>query len=98
VQFTINVYNPDDYENIIKATVQVQEAMEKDSKLGLFVNFNMGFVAVGLMYADCPPEPPAAFEPFHKLSSLMQNMCPTTNGTLLTLAQVLSGAHQGTQK
>lgn len=29
--------------------------MEKDPKIGVFTNFNNGFVAVGLLYGDTPP-------------------------------------------
>lgn len=89
VQYTINLYNPEDYVEIIKATIAVQEAMEKDSKIGLFTNFNNGFVAVGLLYGDTPAERPPAFEPFHNLKSLINTVVPSTNGTLLSLNQVI---------
>lgn len=71
--------------------------MEKDSKIGLFVNFNQGFVAVGLLYADWPSERPAAFEPFYNLTSQISEAAPTTNGTLLSLAQAM-GHPQTPQK
>jgi hypothetical protein len=32
--------------------------MEQDPKIGLFVNFQGAAVAVGLLYADIPAEPP----------------------------------------
>lgn len=88
-QYTINLYNPQDYAGVIDATIKVQEAMEKDSKIGSFTNFNAGFIAVGLLYADTASERPAAFEPFWNLKSLMMTACPTTEGTLLSLAQVM---------
>ena len=94
VQYTINVYNPEDYVNIIKATIAVQEAMENDPKIGLFVNFNPGFVAVGLLYGDTPNEKVSAFEPFHNLTSLVTTAFPTTNGTLLSLAQAMGHAQE----
>jgi FAD/FMN-containing dehydrogenase len=71
IQYTINIYNPSDYANIIDATAYVQKAMEMDPKIGLFTNFNNEFVAVGLLYADTPAERPKAFETFFKLESLM---------------------------
>ena len=89
VQYTINLYNPEDYIEINKATIAVQNAMENDPKIGLFTNFNNGFVAVGLLYGDTPAEQPAAFEPFYNLKSLMTTVLPSTNGTLLSLAQVM---------
>ncbi|KAJ5092888.1 hypothetical protein N7456_008749 [Penicillium angulare] len=100
VQYTINLYKPDSYIEIIKATIAVQEAMENDPKIGLFTNFNNGFVAVGLFYADTPAERPSAFEPFDKLGqeSLMMAAVPTTNGTILSLAQAMGMVHAETKK
>ncbi|KAE8411403.1 6-hydroxy-D-nicotine oxidase [Aspergillus pseudocaelatus] len=89
VQYMIYLYNPDDHVQINKATVAVQNAMEDDPKIGLFTNFNNGFVAVGLLYGDTPAEPPSAFESFYNLKSLMTIALPTTNGTLLSLAQAM---------
>ncbi|KAJ5914076.1 6-hydroxy-D-nicotine oxidase [Penicillium tannophilum] len=89
VQYTINLYNPEDHVEINKATVAVQNAMEDDPKIGLFTNLNNGFVAVGLLYGDISTERPAAFEPFYNLKSLMTTVLPSTNGTLLSLAQAM---------
>ncbi|KAJ5091509.1 hypothetical protein NUU61_006379 [Penicillium alfredii] len=94
VQYTINLYNPEDYVEIIKATIAVQEAMENDPKIGLFTNFNNGFVAVGLLYGDTPTEKPPVFEPFHRLESLMATALPSTDGTLLSLAQAMGHAQE----
>ncbi len=84
-QYTVNLYDPSDYVNILLATVKVQEAMETDPKIGLFVNFQPGFVAVGLLYADAPAERPKAFDPFFNLKSLINGGVPTTNGTIKSL-------------
>lgn len=93
-QYTINLYKPDDYVGIIKATIHVQDAMEKDPKIGLFTNFNAGFTAVGLCYADHPKEEVDAFKPFHDLDSLMMNACSKTDGTLLSLAVTMGHAQE----
>ncbi|OKL57121.1 hypothetical protein UA08_07505 [Talaromyces atroroseus] len=98
VQYTINLYNPEDYVEIIKATIAVQEAMEKDPKIGLFTNFNNGFVAVGLIYGDTPAEGPSPFAPFDNLKSLMVNAVPSTNGTLLSLAQAMGHAQEAKKR
>lgn len=90
VQATISLYNPQDYVEIIKATVSVQEEMEKDPNIGLFCNFNVGFVAVGMIYAKGTDEQQTAFEPFHNLTSLISEVMPRTNGTLLSLAKSMS--------
>lgn len=84
------MYNPEDRENILKATLEVQDAMEKDPKIGLFVNFNKGVVVVGLLYADHPEQPPAAFKPFHDLTSLIATIAPTANGTLFDLTKIMA--------
>ncbi|PIG81073.1 hypothetical protein AARAC_010256 [Aspergillus arachidicola] len=97
VQYTINLYSPDDHVEINKATVAVQKAMEDDPKIGLFTNFNNGFVAVGLFYGGTPAEPPSVFESLYNLESLMTTALPTTNGTLLSLAQTM-GHTQVSQK
>lgn len=79
---------------INQATFEVQQTMEEDPRIGLFTNFNNGFVAVGLLYGDHPAESEAreTFKPFHNLKSLMTTVLPSTNGTLLSLAQAMGHA------
>lgn len=67
--------------------------MESDPNIGLFVNFRKGVVIVGMFYADQPVEKPKAFDSFLSLSSLLQAMLPTTNGTLSSLVQTLDRFH-----
>ncbi|KAI1773054.1 hypothetical protein F4818DRAFT_453407 [Hypoxylon cercidicola] len=93
IQYTINFYDPVDYKNIIKATIQVQEYMESDPKIGLFTNFRNDLIIVGMLYADCPAETPKAFDPFFKLTSLVNVMLPTTNGTISSLVKTLGQLH-----
>ncbi|KAF7532617.1 hypothetical protein G7054_g7835 [Neopestalotiopsis clavispora] len=93
IQYAINVYNAADLDNLLEATVEVQTAMESDPNIGLFVNFRKGVVIVGMFYADQPLEKPKAFESFLSLSSLVQAMLPTTNGTLSSLVQTLDRFH-----
>lgn len=94
VQYTINLYNPEDHVAINQATFKVQQTMEEDPKIGLFTNFNNGFVAVGLLYGDHPAESETreTFRPFHDLKSLVTTVVPSTNGTLSTLAQAMGHA------
>lgn len=89
VQYTINMYDTSDHHNVLAAFVKVQEAMELDHKIGLFINTRKDYIAVGLFYADWPTESPRVFEPFSKLTSLIAAVVPTTNGTLLTLTNLL---------
>ncbi|KAK8054743.1 FAD-binding domain-containing protein [Apiospora phragmitis] len=84
-KYAVHIYDPSDYVSILKATVQVQESIESDSKIGLFVSFNPTFVAVGLLYADAPTEIPAAFKPFLDLTSLLNMAVLWTDGTIKSL-------------
>ncbi|KAI5926035.1 hypothetical protein F4810DRAFT_708117 [Camillea tinctor] len=87
-QYTINLYNPSDYVNILKATVEAQEALDGDPKANLVAHFTTDHAAVGLSYADVPTEKPRAFSPFSSLTSLTKAAVPTTNGTILSLVKV----------
>ncbi|KAI1858520.1 uncharacterized protein JN550_012567 [Neoarthrinium moseri] len=89
-QFTIDMYDPSDYMNINAATLSVQDEMEKDPKLNLFTNYNMGFVAVFQLYADCPTERPKAFEVLENLPSKINTPLPKTDGTVLSFVETLS--------
>lgn len=93
VQYTANLYDAADLHNIVKATVQVQDAMETDPKIGLFTNFRKPFIAVGMLYADWSDDTPKAFSPFLDLDSLVNVMIPRTNGTMLSLVQLLGQFH-----
>ncbi|KAI1499123.1 6-hydroxy-D-nicotine oxidase [Biscogniauxia marginata] len=88
-QFTVNLYDPSDYANILRATVEVQEAMERDPKYGIFVNFNPTFVAVGLFYAAAADEKPEAFNSFFNLGSLITTVASNTHGTIKSLVEAL---------
>lgn len=85
--YAVNLYSPDDYVNILQATVKVQKTMEIDPKIGLFVSFNPAYVAVGLLYADISANMPNVFEPFLNLRSLISNAVPWTDGTIKSLVE-----------
>ncbi|KAK8036501.1 FAD-binding domain-containing protein [Apiospora marii] len=83
------MYNVSDYHNVLAAFVEVQEAMELDHKIGMFINTRKDYIAVGLFYADWSDELPRVFDPFSKLTSLIAAVVPTTNGTLVKLMDLL---------
>ncbi|KAI1376860.1 6-hydroxy-D-nicotine oxidase [Hypoxylon crocopeplum] len=87
--YTLNVYDPADYANILRATVEAQEVMETDLKYGMFVTFNPNMVVVGLFYADWVSETPTGFQPFLHLKSLVTSAVPPTNGTLKSLVDAI---------
>ena len=93
-QYTINLYRPDDYVAINNATIQTQELMESDPKIGLFTNFNQNFVAVGLLYAGEHKAGTDVFASFNSLDSLMSTANSTSDGTLQSLAETLGHAHE----
>lgn len=93
VQYTIHLYNPEDHAEIIKSTIQLQEAMDTDPKIGMFTNFNNGFIAVGLFYAGWLEQSLEAFVPFNSLTSLINTPVPTTNGTISSLAAAMGMSH-----
>ncbi|KAK3485190.1 uncharacterized protein B0T23DRAFT_408293 [Neurospora hispaniola] len=88
-QYTVSLYKPDDYTNIIEASVAAHKEMETDAQAAYFTNVHRDFVAIGQLYADTPEEEPKVFEPFRKLESMMAPVVPKTNGTLSTLAQAI---------
>ncbi|KAK3951398.1 hypothetical protein QBC32DRAFT_344164 [Pseudoneurospora amorphoporcata] len=88
-QYTVSLYKPDDYANIIRASVDAHKEMEHDPKAAYFTNVHRDFVAIGQLYADTPKEEPKVFEPFKKLDSMLAPVVPKTDGTLSTLAQAI---------
>ncbi|KAL4917320.1 6-hydroxy-D-nicotine oxidase [Aspergillus aurantiobrunneus] len=99
LQYNVKLYNRDDYININQATLDLQEAMEADPRIGMFTNYNAAFAAVGLMYAgddtDIDIDTEKALEAldaeyFAPLTSLINVACPSTRGTLLSLANVMA--------
>ncbi|KAL2816710.1 hypothetical protein BJX63DRAFT_419895 [Aspergillus granulosus] len=95
LQYSISLYNPTDYVNINRATVELQEVMEAGPKIGSFTNYQP-FVAVGLItagYSDSASEGEhEAFKPFDVLESKMMEACPPTKGTLGSLAKIMAHA------
>ncbi|RAL04565.1 FAD-binding oxidoreductase [Aspergillus ibericus CBS 121593] len=87
IQYTITLYNPTDHLAINHATATIQAAMETDPKIGLFTNFNHGFVAVGLLYGDHTKQPEICTA-FKGLESIMTAV-PPTKGTILSLATAM---------
>ncbi|KAI0391556.1 FAD-binding domain-containing protein [Xylariaceae sp. FL0594] len=93
-QFTVNMYDPSDYVNIMRATAELQQAMESDPKLGAFVYVTSKGIIAGLFYAEWAKERPKAFNTFFDLKSLVATAVPTTNGTMKDLvAAIGAGAN-----
>ncbi|KAI8965117.1 hypothetical protein F5Y11DRAFT_36641 [Daldinia sp. FL1419] len=87
LQYNVLMYDPSGYEEVLRATVEAQEAMETDPKLGMFASINPTFIAIGIYYADSEAKQPKAIETFLNLKSLMQAAVPTTKGTIKSLVE-----------
>ena len=64
--------------------------MEKDPKIGFFLNVNPGVIIAGLLYADWPSKYPQAFQPFMDLNSSWGPYVPVTNGTIASLTNAIN--------
>ncbi|KAI0470314.1 FAD-binding domain-containing protein [Xylaria cf. heliscus] len=89
-QYTINVYNASDYDGLLNATANLQNAMESDNKIGFFVNVNRNTMTVGLLYAEHTAQLPGVFDEFMSRDSLLVSFVPTTNGTVGDLVPELT--------
>ncbi|KAJ7512699.1 hypothetical protein B0H11DRAFT_4643 [Mycena galericulata] len=76
--------------NIMEATIQIQQVIESDPKIGLFTNC-AGFVAVVLLYTHWCIERPVSFKPFS--AARWCRMHPT-NSTPLSLVRTMGHAQE----
>ncbi|OTB01055.1 hypothetical protein M426DRAFT_14909 [Hypoxylon sp. CI-4A] len=88
-QSTLLVYNPAGFEEVLDATLQAQEAMKTDTKIGMFTNVDPTFIAVSLFYADSEVARPRVLETFFNLKSPVQVAAPTTKGRVKTLVDII---------
>ncbi|KAI0113324.1 6-hydroxy-D-nicotine oxidase [Daldinia grandis] len=89
LQYNVLMYHPSGFEEVLHATVEAQEAMETDPKLGMFASVNPTFIVIGIYYADLEAEQPKVIENFLNLKSLMQAPVPTTKGTIKSLVETI---------
>ncbi|KAI1470983.1 FAD-binding domain-containing protein [Daldinia caldariorum] len=82
VQYSLAIYNATDYANILNATIQVQEQMEVDPKIDIFLSVTPTVITVGLLYADWLAQPPSIFDTFFALDSLIGYVVELTNGSI----------------
>jgi CDP-glycerol glycerophosphotransferase (TagB/SpsB family) len=84
---TLKAYSATDTIQVMKATISVQKAMEKDDKIGLFVSILKDMFVVGCIYRGW--EVPGVFDAFDKIPEAAILM-PETKGTQQSLARALS--------
>jgi hypothetical protein len=88
VWYKFNMYNISQYEQILAATVEVQDAMEDDDKAGFIFNADQGVVLVGFIYAQWTQRP-AVFKAFDDLTPISV-FAAEANGTVLSLSSHLN--------
>ncbi|KAL4804945.1 hypothetical protein BDV18DRAFT_161344 [Aspergillus unguis] len=92
LQYSIRLYNPAEYMQINTATLAMQAEMEKDPNIALFTNYNPGFAAIGLAYANYTHKEVDNLHEtyFGHIRGLINVASPTTNGTVLSLANIMA--------
>jgi hypothetical protein len=77
--YTFKIYNTSDYERVMKATVELQNDMEVDHRIGFFLSVNAGFIVGVMAYLGGTP-PPSVFQAFNGIEPMMTAV-PETLGT-----------------
>lgn len=88
------VYTPDQAPAILDAFVEWQENGASDLKSTVALIIALETVTVGLIYS-APAEKPPAFAPFYDISAATVAV-PPTNGTVLSLTQILATTFSNT--
>jgi hypothetical protein len=79
VWYTFKIYNTSVYERVMKATVELQNDMEVDYRIGFFLSVNAGFI-VGVMVYLGGTLLPSVFQAFDGIEPMMTAV-PETLGT-----------------
>ena len=85
IWFQLVNYNVSDKVAVMAATVEVQEAMLEDNRIGLFVSDNQGSFTVGTLYRGSTNPPSSTFQAFDDITPL-SILIPPTNGTFESCA------------
>ena len=88
VWYTFKVYNASDTNRVMKASVEVQKAMEDDERIGFFLSVNAGALTAGMLYREWTTFP-SVFHAFDGITPMMTAV-PETNGTQLSVARAAS--------
>ena len=89
VWYTFKVYSASDSEHVMKASMEVQKAMEDDGRIGFFLSVNPGFLIAGMLYRGECTASPSVFHVFDDITP-MTIAVPPTNGTQLSAAKASS--------
>lgn len=89
VWYTFVIYSASESAAVLAATVQVQQAMAKDSRVGFFLSVNGGVFVAGMIYLGWVNSTPAAFSAFNAITPLAVAV-PPTNGTAYSVSVAAS--------
>ncbi|KAK0101363.1 hypothetical protein ONS95_006538 [Cadophora gregata] len=89
VWYTFKMYSAKESERVLKATVEVQKAMETDDRIGFFLTCTGDFFVAGMLYLGWTASPVTAFKTFDEITPVMVTV-PETNGTASSVAAAVS--------
>jgi hypothetical protein len=69
--YSMNAYSADDLENVMKATVAVEEEMERDPRIGFFLMCRPQALVAGMLYMGREP-PSTAFAAFKNIKPVAE--------------------------
>ncbi|KAF8861918.1 FAD-binding domain-containing protein [Acephala macrosclerotiorum] len=93
VWYTFKVYSVADIKHVMDATVKVQQAMEKNNRIGLFLSINPGFLVAGMLYKGQVSGTPSAFNVFDEITPMTVPL-PETQGTQFSVVMASTMAEK----
>ena len=87
IWYQVAIYTTDQAPTILDAFAEWQEKGASDLKSTVALIIGLETITLGLIYS-APAEKPAAFAPFYGIPSTAVAV-PPTNGTVLTLTEIL---------
>lgn len=94
IWYQVAIYTPDQAPAILDAFAEWQEKGASDLKSTVALIVTLETVTVGLIYS-APAEKPAAFDSFYDIPAVAVAV-PPTNGTVLSLTQILASTFPNT--
>jgi hypothetical protein len=73
----------------MKASMEVQKAMDEDDRIGFFLSINTGFFVAGMLYRGECTAAPSVFHAFDDITPMAVPV-PETKGTQLSVTQAAS--------
>jgi hypothetical protein len=87
LRYNVRVYSAEHVDEVIRASITLQNSMEDDDRIGFFLSVKADFLVAGLLYRGCSEFPPV-FREFDAIPA-MTTAIPETCGSQLSLARAL---------